>query len=210
VTAPKTILDMAQAERRAFRVLLEGLTPEQWQVQSLCAGWTVRDVAAHVVSYDGLTRREIAGRFTRGLFLPWRINAAGADTDCMRTTTELVSLFHQYERPRGLATGLGGVIGLFDGLVHQQDVRRPLGLPRTISADHLRVALRAALFAPVVCGIIRAVGLRLVATDLDWSFGRGPEVSGPAEAILMAIAGRKGVVNELGGPGQHTLACRIG
>jgi hypothetical protein len=50
----------------------------------------------------------------------------------------------------------------------------------------------------------------LVATDLDWAAGRGPEVHGPAEALLMAISGRRGIVQELTGPGQPTLAARIG
>jgi hypothetical protein len=49
----------------------------------------------------------------------------------------------------------------------------------------------------------------LVATDLGWASGRGPEVRGPAESLLMAMAGRRGVVDELSGPGQPTLAARV-
>lgn len=52
-------------------------------------------------------------------------------------------------------------------------------------------------------------GLRLVATDLEWSHGKGPVVNGPAESLLMAVAGRRSVLSELGGPGQPTLAARI-
>lgn len=47
--------------------------------------------------------------------------------------------------------------------------------------------------------------VRLVATDLDWTFGRGPEVHAPAETLLMAIAGRRGLADELAGPGKDRL-----
>jgi hypothetical protein len=104
---------------------------------------------------------------------------------------------------------MGGAIGLTDGMIHQQDIRRPLGLPRTIPAERLVPALRTALFAPTLLGVVRVRGVRLVASDLDWSFGRGPEVRGPAEAILMTVAGRQAAVGELSGPGQPQLARRV-
>jgi hypothetical protein len=71
-------------------------------------------------------------------------------------------------------------------------------------------ALSFARFAPPIGAFWRARGLRLVASDLGWAAGRGPEVRGPGEALLMAISGRRGVVQELTGPGQATLASRIG
>ena len=93
-------------------------------------------------------------------------------------------------------------------MIHQQDVRGPLGLVRTIPADRLRAAL--ARVAPAIGGPWRTRGLRLVATAVDWSAGSGPEVRGPGEALLMAIAGRRGVVDELAGEGQPVLAARTG
>ena len=58
--------------------------------------------------------------------------------------------------------------------------------------------------------MLRVRDVRLVATDVDWTFGRGPEVSGEAEALLMCVAGRRGVVAELSGSGQERLARRLG
>jgi hypothetical protein len=83
-------------------------------------------------------------------------------------------------------------------------------MPREIPAERLVPALRYALIAPPIRAVWRARDLRLVATDLDWSTGKGPEVRGPGEALLMAIAGRRGVVGELSGPGQPKLMERIG
>jgi uncharacterized protein (TIGR03083 family) len=145
----------------------------------------------------------------RAGFNPDRANDIGAAEYRQRDSAELVALFKKYPRPRGLTAMFGGMIALTDGLIHQQDIRRPLGLPRQIPADRIRPVLRFALFAPVVRGILRVHGVRLVATDLDWSFGSGPEVSGPAESLLMVIAGRRGILPELSGPGSAKLAPRI-
>jgi hypothetical protein len=100
-------------------------------------------------------------------------------------------------------------VGLADGVVHQQDIRRGLGLPRAVLPERLLPALRIALIAPDIGGL-RIRGVRMVATDLRFSSGFGAEVRGPAGALLMAIAGRRGVAGELTGPGRDKLARRIG
>lgn len=94
-------------------------------------------------------------------------------------------------------------------MIHQQDIRRPLGLHRSIPPDRLRAALEFAKTAPVIRGSWHRRGLRMVATDLDWSAGTGPEVHGPGEALLLAISGRSASVEELSGPGVPTLRPRL-
>ncbi|WP_116452035.1 maleylpyruvate isomerase family mycothiol-dependent enzyme [Blastococcus litoris] len=205
-----SVMAQARAEREDLLELLERLPDEQWRTPSLCPGWTVRDVVAHVLSYDGLGPRELATRFARGRFLVDRTNAVGLADDGGRSPAELVELLRQHLTPQGLTAGMGGAIALTDGLIHQQDIRRPLGEPRTIPADHLVPAFRTALFGPVLRGVLRARDVRLVATDIDWSFGRGPEVRAPAEALLLAVAGRAAVAGELTGPGAGRLAGRLG
>lgn len=199
----------ARAEREDLLELLERLSPEQWRTPSLCEGWTVHDVVAHVVSYDELGPRELAARFARGFFLIDRTNAVGLREYAGRPPAELVELLRSHLTPTGLTAGLGGAIALTDGLIHQQDIRRPLGEPRAIPEDRLRPALRTALFG-VLRGVVRVRDVRLVATDVDWAFGRGPEVHGTGEALLMAVAGRKAVADELTGPGRGRLVQRLG
>ncbi len=70
-------------------------------------------------------------------------------------------------------------------------------------------ALRTALFAPTLLGAVRVRDVRLVATDVDWAFGRGPEVRGTAEALLMTVARRRGVATEVAGPRQQRIARRL-
>ncbi|MFB9903571.1 maleylpyruvate isomerase family mycothiol-dependent enzyme [Allokutzneria oryzae] len=201
-------MTQATRERIEFTDFLETLSAEQWDEPSLCAGWTVREVVTHVISYDELGWRRTAARLARARFSLAGANAIGA-ADRSRTPSELVALFRAHPRPRGLTAAFGGMIALLDGMIHQQDIRRALGLPREIPGDRLRTALRLALLAPPIGAFKRARGLTLVAPDLGWSRGRGPEVRGPGEALLMAIAGRRDAVGDLSGPGQPILATRL-
>src|SRR6266550_4118824 len=80
--------------------------------------------------------------------------------------------------PANLRTQLAELV------IHQQDVRRPLGIHRTVPDERLLVVLDFALTragggATLASSRKRARGLRLVATDLAWSAGAGPEVRGP-------------------------------
>jgi uncharacterized protein (TIGR03083 family) len=200
---------LARDERRDFAALLATLSPEDWDAPTLCDGWRVRDVVAHVISYEGLDARSLVTRLAKGRFLLGRVNAVGVAEMRERRPDELLARLNSHLEPRGLTTGFGGRVALLDALIHHQDIRRPLGKPREIPADRLRLALDFARFAPPIGAFWRARGLRLTAIDLGWTAGKGPAVAGPGEALLMAIAGRRGVVHELSGPGQPTLAARV-
>lgn len=197
---------MARAERAD---LLATFTPARWEAPSRCAGWRVRDVVAHMSSYEELGLRGLVGRFVAGGLRPDRVNAVGVAAHADHGPGELLALVREHRRPRGLAAGFGGRIALTDGVIHHQDIRRPLGLPRDISAERLLAALDFTHTAPTIGASKRIRGLTLVATDLAWTAGRGPAVEGPAESLLMVIAGRRGIAEELAGPGLPTLDGRI-
>jgi uncharacterized protein (TIGR03083 family) len=200
-------LDTTTAERTDLADFLATLTPEQWEAPSLCEGWRVRDVVAHVMSFDsvsalGMFRRAIRARFVD-------VNQVGVDELASLSTEQLLHRLRAHLRPQRLATTFGGRLALLDVTIHHQDIRRPLGLPRQIPAERLRWVLAASLRSPELPGWRLARGVRLRTTDLDWSHGSGPEVTGPAEAVLMAIAGRVSVIGELTGPGQPVVARRL-
>jgi uncharacterized protein (TIGR03083 family) len=98
---------------------------------------------------------------------------------------------------------------LIDSFVHQQDIRRPLGLSRSVPPERLvrlaEIMIRDRVGAG---GAKRARGLRLRATDVEWSSGTGLEVRGPAEALIMALAGRSAALQDLNGEGVAVLASR--
>jgi hypothetical protein len=70
----------------------------------------------------------------------------------------------------------------------------------------VRIALNFARISPVIGGARRIRGLRLIATDVDWSAGQGAEIRGTGEALLLAMTGRRSVAaDELTGPGLLEL-----
>lgn len=201
---------MARAERAELADFLQTLDPEQWQAPTLCSGWRVRDVVAHVISYEEHDRRDLIRRIVKARFRPGRVNQVALADYAGLEPDELIAFLRSHLDPRGSTAGFGGAIGLVDALIHHQDIRRPLGLPREIPAERLQVALPFAVTAPPLRGFWHARGVRLVATDVDWSRGRGPEAHGEAEAVLMTMAGRATVASELTGPGADTLQRRLG
>jgi uncharacterized protein (TIGR03083 family) len=200
---------MARDERIEFASFLEGLTPEQWVSPTLCDRWRVREVAIHTVSYDELSTTGLVRRFLKGRLSVDRINAVGVADYAGRTPEQIVAMIRANVESHGLTGGFGGKIALTDGMIHQQDIRRSIGLPRTIDPERLRTALDFARFAPTIRGAWRARGVRLKATDLDWAYGNGPEVRGSGEALLMAMAGRRTALDDLEGPGKAKLAQHI-
>src|SRR4051812_26892523 len=137
---------MATAERTDLADLLATLTPEQWESPSLSEGWRVRDVVAHVMSFDsvgavGMLRRAVQARFVH-------VNQVGVDELASLSTEELLHRLRAHLRPQRLATTYGGRLALLDVTIHHQDMRRPLGLPRQIPAERLRWVLAASVRSP--------------------------------------------------------------
>jgi uncharacterized protein (TIGR03083 family) len=199
---------LATAERRDLADLLGTLSDDQWDEQSLCEGWTVRQVAAHIISYDALPARRLLQLAPRSGFRVNRMNARVlAEYDDL-APAELVAVLRRHLRPRGLTTAFRGAVALTDCLIHHQDIRRPLGLIRDVPAERLRPVLDFALMAPPLPSRKQVRGLRLVATDVDWTHGDGPEIRGPGEALLMLIAGRTAALTDLDGPGLPLLSGR--
>jgi uncharacterized protein (TIGR03083 family) len=201
-----SVRTLARLERAEFADLLDGLTPAQWGVPSLCDGWAVRDVAAHTIAYLGQSRNRLIVNMIQSRFDIDRLNARGVDDYAGLEPEELTELMRRDVEPSGAAALYGGRVALIECLIHQQDVRRPLGLPRTIPEERLCVSLNYARISPVIGGAHRTRGVRLVASDMDWSAGRGPEIRGAGEALLLAMTGRSAtVVDELGGEGLALL-----
>lgn len=202
-------MQLAADERSDLADFLDTLSPEQWDEPSLCEAWTVRDVVAHVIGYEELSYPGVAAAFVRGGFRPRRINKLRLAAYSEHTPEQLIEILRSHLRPHGLTAGSSGGIGLSDCLIHHQDIRRPLGLRRDVPHERLIEALQIALKAPVLPAKNNAKGLRLVATDLDWQHGDGAEVAGPAEALLMTLAGRAAALGDLDGPGRPALSERV-
>ena len=203
-----TLMTMARAERADLAEFLATLTPQDWESPSLCSKWTVKDVVAHVISYEELGTLGLLKRFAKGWIV--RANEAGVDEFAALSPEQLLEFLRNHLQPRGLTAGFGGMIALIDGTIHHQDIRRSLGRPRTVPADRLERVLGLVPGNPRLGAGRRIRGLRLRANDVDWAHGDGPEVTGPGEALLMAMSGRPAALADLDGAGLATLAERLG
>jgi uncharacterized protein (TIGR03083 family) len=207
VAGEPTLMDLARAERADLADYLATLTPQQWATPSLCTKWTVKDVVAHMISYEELGTLGLIRRFLKGAIV--RANEVGVDEFASLSPQQLLDFLRNHLTPHGLTAGFGGMIALVDGTIHHQDIRRTLGQPRIVPADRLSRILPLVPSNPRLGAGRRIRGLRLRATDVDWVHGRGPEVTGPGEALLMAMTGRPAALADLDGPGLSTLAARL-
>ncbi len=196
--------------REAFATYLDTLTPDDWNKQSLCAEWTVKDVVAHMLVIPTIPKGKVFRSFVGSGFNLNKMNAKWIK----QLTTELssadmVAKARSSASSRTLPPGLKLLGALNELAVHSEDVARSTGkvfdLPTATYVaclDHLKVT------QPVFGTKKRIAGLRLEATDTDWSTGEGPTVSGTSKQLLMAMAGRPSAFGSLTGEGVTTLQSR--
>ncbi|QLY34455.1 maleylpyruvate isomerase family mycothiol-dependent enzyme [Nocardia huaxiensis] len=194
---------MLGEERAELVELLRSLSDEQWATPSLCAGWSVRDVVCHLQT-DTVSLGSYALLSLRNPSVD-RTNKALVEQFRQQPTTVLVD---RLAAAHGWFTRLLPGIALSDMFVHQQDIRRPLGLERKVPAERLLAVLGNP--DPFAFPWRNTRGLRWEATDVDWSKGSGPLVRGPGEALALAMVGRPVALADLTGDGVPELRRRIG
>lgn len=201
---------MVAAERRDVADLGASLTPEQWQSPSLCEGWRVQDVFAHLVQG---TEQDAGAYLLSVIKAGFNVNRATlrsaislADAEePQRLVERLRKAADLRKRPPG--STVAGVMA--EAIVHGQDMRRALDIDRVPPVEHTVLALWSMVRTGWPLGNKRRIaGLRLVASDADWTYGDGAEVRGTAEALLMATCGRAVAIADLNGPGVATLRTR--
>jgi uncharacterized protein (TIGR03083 family) len=195
------------AERRALADLLAGLSTADWDVPSLCAGWRVRDVAAHVASVPLLPGPlpMLAATVRAGGRINRVIDRLAVE-HARRPPAQIVAELRAHADDRRLPPLTNHRNACFDILVHGQDIARPLGLrhpvpPAAAAAGATRVWTMGWPFR----GSRRFAGFRLVATDLEWTVGAGAEVRGPIGSLLLLLTGRMVALDDLSGPGVDAL-----
>ena len=197
-------------ERRRIADLLDELDEPQLATPSLCAGWDVKTVGAHLLSFlaDGNLRVTRLGLHRGG---PDGAIDEAARRYAERSATEIAAMLrdladHRYWRPPPQAPGL-----LAEVLAHSGDIRIPLGLPLEPDPQLTAIALDF-LTGPVPIGLVplrRLRGIRLQATDMDRTWGKGIEIRGRAAELMMAAVGRTAVLDALDGPGVSVLRQRM-
>ncbi|MEU4683009.1 maleylpyruvate isomerase family mycothiol-dependent enzyme [Streptomyces xinghaiensis] len=202
----RDVWPIVHAERAALIHDLEGLDDKQWEQPSLCEGWTVHDVVAHLVDSARATRLGFVAGLARARFDFHRQNAHGMARERGASPLEtLARLRRVASRTSTPPAPLDSRI--VEQIVHGEDIRRPLRLTRLYPGDAVVRALRLQARTPASFGGAKELvaPLRLTATDADVSIGDGLEVTGPALSLLLATMGRRVALNDLEGRGVGVL-----
>lgn len=197
------------AQRLRTADLLETLTHDDWSHRSLCDGWTVRDVAAHLT----LQQLTLSDGLKLALKHPGSLNRtihASTRGKARQPTAQLIAEIRAMVGLRRHNFGLTALETLIDIVVHGQDIAVPIGRslhvpPETAAVAAQRVWDCRGTRLSKVFDRIPYDDLNLQATDIDWSAGLGPELRGPILALLLLMTGRAVVLPQLDGPGVQVL-----
>jgi len=198
---------VATERTRLFDALVE-LDDADWDKPSLCTDWNNKQTLAHIVFTAEITRPVFFIGMAKNGMRFHRMSANNVRKVSVEATDDLLARLRAAIPSHNRPPGPVGTV-LMETVVHGEDIAYALGK----KIDHTEEGLiGAADFAkgaqPLVGCRKRIAGLSLRATDVDWSTGDGPEVSGPLVALLLAMSGRKPALDALTGEGVTTLRVR--
>ena len=190
--AQSRLTEHIAAERRELADLLAALPEQAWDTPTLCAGWRVRELVAHMT----MPFRYSAARFvaelarSRGRFDAMADRCARRDgaapvEDLLAALRDNVR--HPWKPPGGGYQG-----ALTHDVIHGLDLTVPLGLGRRVPEDRMLIVLQAITGAGARTHFGTDLsGTELRADDLDWSFGSGQPMTGAAQDLALVCCGRK-------------------
>jgi uncharacterized protein (TIGR03083 family) len=197
-----------------FQRVVSTLTADDWAAPSLCAAWTNHDVLAHlVIGYGSGLGIVVSGMYHHhGSF-----DSANAEMSralaARRTAAELLDDFAGLiRRPAGMGRYFPRRLLLGDHVTHELDILFALDREATTSPEVLTAVLntQVSLPNPFVPAYRNSRGLRIRATDVDWTHGRrGPEVHGRAADLLSVLGNRPRALGRLRGDGVSVLDQRL-
>jgi uncharacterized protein (TIGR03083 family) len=202
-------MPMVHAERAALGDYLDSLTPEQWSAPTWCDKWNVQELVAHLTAAGNITAPHFFAGFVKAGFnfdktvdADLRKYAAGTPANVKARYDAIIT---SNRRPPGPA-----YVALGEVMVHGEDIQRALGTKGEHPEDHL---VTLAELYKKTGGPLRAkkriAGLKLQATDVDWSTGEGPEVTGPCMSLILGMVGRIHALDDCEGAGVEALRARV-
>jgi len=200
--------EMIKKERASLADALDGLAPADWDKPSLCTGWTVREVVAHMIATALMTPPRFFGKLIGTGFNFQALTRKDIDqVSAGRSDADLVALYRSRVDTRNAPPG-PAASWLGETIVHGEDVFRALGGYRDHPVDHVVAVADFYKGSNLLIGAKNRIsGVSLRATDTDWAHGTGPEASGPILALVLAMTGRP-VLYDLTGDGVAVLRDR--
>ncbi|HEY5820841.1 MAG TPA: maleylpyruvate isomerase family mycothiol-dependent enzyme [Propionibacteriaceae bacterium] len=199
-----------EQERLSLADLLAGLSADQWEAQSLCTEWRVRDVAAHLVMTPAAepSVATMVKALARNRGHLWNAGRDVAIAYAARPTERIVADLRRDAASRTKPVFVDPANILLDLVVHGQDIAVPLGLIREVPPLTGAAALdRIWSMGWPFHAKRRLSGLSLATVDGTWRAGEGPEVVGTAADLLLLATRRDDVaLQRLQGPGLGQLS----
>ena len=181
----------AAAEYLALADLLDSQPEAGWDTPSLCEGWRVREVVAHMtmpVRYSpeqfGTEIQAAGGDFTK-------LSNTVAGRDAALPVDVLVGnlrdeMLHAWTPPGGGSTG-----ALNHAVIHSLDITVPLEVDRRASDQAIRMVLDDLTEGGTHANFgFDLNGIQLRATDIEWSYGSGKTITGAAGDLAAFVCGR--------------------
>ncbi len=196
------LMPLIAAERRAFGEVLSGLSEAEWDAPSLCDGWRVREVVAHMTMPFRFSTSRFLGEMLRSRGNFARMADRVARRDAQASIDTLLDGWRTNVDSRWKPPGGGFEGALTHDVVHGLDITIPLGIEHPVSEHALRVVLDNATSPRSLEHFGRDLtGLRLEAEDVDWAFGDGEPLRGAARHLLMVLMDRRLPASVLSGAG---------
>lgn len=199
---------LVHRQRTAVAEMLDELTPEQWDLPSLCRGWQVRDVAAHMIATGHTTPGSFFGEFAAAGF---RFSSFAAKQVARRREHSPEQLVRELRETASLRKHPPGPAQtpLSEAVLHGEDMARAVGKQQDVPDAALVTVADFYKNTQLLIGAKKRIaGLHLRATDTGWETGDGPEVRGPTMSLLLAMAGRRAGLDDLTGDGVQELTTR--
>lgn len=203
---------MIAVQRRVVADLMSSLADDQWAAASLCEGWTVREVAAHLVMPFDMSLPSLMWRLAKARGNFNRVSDDYAKAKASAPTASLVATIRSNAEDRFTPPGMGPEAPLTDIVVHGLDIGVPLATIAPVPAETANTVLEFLMTSKATRGFVpdgRVSRLRFESTDTGWSAGSGPMVSGPAGSLVLALTGRRIGLDGLAGDGVGELDRRL-
>ncbi|WP_350274315.1 maleylpyruvate isomerase family mycothiol-dependent enzyme [Kribbella sp. HUAS MG21] len=187
-------------ERSELAELLAGLPETDWDRPSLCEGWRVRELVAHITMPYRITMPRLLAGLVRagGSFNRYADRQARRDASEL-TPAELVACLHANVNHPWKPPGDGYEGALSHDVIHGLDLTVALGIDRQVPAERLRIVLGALKPRQARYFGVDLDGVQLRATDLDWTYGTGEPLAGLAQDLLLVLCGRTLPADHLSG-----------
>jgi uncharacterized protein (TIGR03083 family) len=206
--------ELLRANDRRFLAVASTLSPDEWAAPSLCDAWSNHDVLAHLVIGPGTRLGVLVAAMVRH-----RGSFDHANADLARTLAagrspgDLLDDFARLaESPGGMGRYFPTSLMLGDHVTHELDILLALDRPHDFAGDALNAVLntQVSLPNPFVPAFRNSRGLRLIATDVDWTHGDdGPTVHGLAADLVSVLGNRPHALARLNGEGVALLSTRM-